>query len=148
MSNTYLVKHQFTQDIAVAYAAGDVLEGEITLTGLGLAGGALHSVTLFNREALTFTLNLHLFGSAAAGGTITDNAAYVIADADDAHYITTVQVANWFDIASKKVAVENSIGLALPQTKSGDVFMIPEFRTAYTPTDADGLRLILGILPG
>ena len=148
MSNPYLVKHQFTLGVVTPYSIGDVAEGEITLTDLGVNGAALHSIALMNREALTFTLNLHLFQGALTGGTVTDNAAFVIADADDAIYITTIQLATWYDIASKKVAVQNSIGLTLPSTLSGDIFLVPEFRTAYTPTDADGLRLIMGILPG
>lgn len=148
MANTYTVQHQFTANIVTPYSIGDVLEGIITLTNLGRGGGALHSLALFNREALTFTLNLHLFRTSPTGGTITDNAAFVIADADDVIFVATVQVSNWLDIASKKVAIESNLGIALPQSRTGDLFLVPEFRTAYTPTDVDGLRLILGILPG
>lgn len=148
MPNTFVRRHNFTQDIATPYSVGDVLEGIITLSGLAIAGGALHSLALFNREAQTFTINLHLFSASPDASTTTDNAAFVIADADDAFYITTIQMATWFDIASKKVAIERNLGIAAPQTKSGHIFLVPEFRTAYTPTDADALTLIPGILPG
>ncbi len=148
MTNTFVRRHNFTQDIVTPYTAGDVLEGIITISGLAIAGGALHSLALFNREALEFTINLHLFSSSPDASTVTDNAAFVIADADDAFYITTIQMATWFDIASKKVAIERGLGIALPQTRSGDLFLVPEFRVGYTPTDADALTLIPGILPG
>lgn len=148
MPNTFVRRHNFTADIVTPYSAGDVLEGIITLSGLAIAGGALHSLALFNREALTFTMNLHLFSASPNASTVDDNDAFVIADADDAFYITTVQMATWFDIASKKVAIERNLGVAAPQTRSGDLFLVPEFRVGYTPTDADALTLVPGILPG
>jgi len=148
MANTYTVQHQFTADTGPAYSIGDVLEGIITLAALGKAGGALHSLSLFNRQALTPTINLHLFRTSPTAGTITDNAAFVIADADDTIFIATIQVSNWLDIAAKKVAVHGNLGIALPQTKSGDIFLVPELRSSFEPTDADALRLILGIRPG
>lgn len=148
MTNTFVRRHNFTAGIVTPYIAGDVLEGIITIPGLAIAGGALHSLALFNREALTFTMNLHLFSSSPDNSTVTDNAAFVIADADDAFYITTVQMASWLDIASKKVAVERGLGIALPQTRSSDIFLVPEFRVGYTPADADALTLVAGMLPG
>lgn len=148
MPNTFVRRHNFTADIVTPYSAGDVLEGIITLSGLLIAGGALHSLALFNREALTPTINLHLFSASPDASTTTDNLAFVIADADDAFYLMTVQLATWLDIASKKVAIERNLGIAVPQTRSGDIFIVPELRTTFTPTDADALSLIPGILPG
>ena len=148
MPNTFLVKHQFTQNIVTPYSAIDALEGIITLAGLGVAGGTLHSLVLFNREAQTPSNNFHLFAASPDASTVADNDAFVIADADDAFYIATIPLGNWLDVAAKKVNVDGNLGIAIPQTKSGNVFLVAEFRAAYTPTDVDALRLILGILPG
>lgn len=148
MPNTFVRRHNFTADVVTPYSIGDVLEGIITISGLLIAGGALHSLALFNREAITPTINLHLFSASPDASTTTDNLAFVIADADDAFYITTIQMATWLDIASKKVAVERNLGIAVPQTRSQNLFIVPEFRTTFTPADADALSLIPGILPG
>ena len=141
MSDVKIVEHIFTLDIAAAYAAGDTIEGVITMAGLSLGGGELTSLRLFNRQVLTPTINLHLFSASPVASTTTDNLAFVLADADNPKYLTTIEISTWIDIATRKVAVLNNIGIALPASRN--IFIVAEARAAYTPTDADALRLLM-----
>ena len=148
MRKTYVTRHTFIQDIEEDYDVGDVIEGPVRFPGMAAAGGALFSATLYNIEAKTPVINLHFFSIdiIAAGQSVgVDNQAFGLDPVDSPFLVATVQMANWLDISTGKVAVENNINVALPGNKARDLFMIAELRTKHRPDIANALRLVLGI---
>jgi len=147
MRKTFIVQdfqHKFSLQLA-AYSTGNVLQGIITLADMGRASGDIHSIMLFNREALMPTVNLHFFSRSPDASTVTDKAAFVLHEDDDPALFATIQVSTWLDIASRKIAMERNLGVSLPQHGRGAVYVVAEFSSVYTPTDADALRLAISV---
>ena len=136
---------------AHTYAAGQLVGGKITLTGVvnpSRRDPVLCAVTVQDLTKQNSALNLIFFDANPAATTFTDNAAFDLADADITKVIAIAPVA-----ASDYVSLnDNSVGcarnLALPiESAAGDGDMYMCVICAGAPTyAANELSLVLQIV--
>jgi len=123
--NTVVITPTITVDTA-AYAAGDSIGGEITLTdAMRVSGGTgvLSGITLIDRANQKPALEIFLFDSNPAAATITDQAAFVFST-DDLKVIAKIVVAaaDWTTINSKATAELANLNRVVKASGSANLY--------------------------
>ena len=139
-----------------AYSAGDTVGADSDGNGLWMKAldhgggvGALHSLTLIDRENQKAALDILFFNDEPTGATITDNAAFDWGAGNaEAKCIGRLRVAaaDYITYDSKAVATLSAIGINLEATNAkGRVYVV--IVAVGTPTYAAGsLTFHFGIL--
>lgn len=102
---------------AGAYSAGDVVGGELTLTGavrVTSGSGVLQSLTMHTADGETPELWVLLFDS-APGAALADNAAYAWTAGDEDKLLGAIHVetADWLTVGGDGVLSRNNLGIAV-----------------------------------
>jgi hypothetical protein len=135
---------------AGAYAAGDVVGGELTLTSaMRTSGGSgiLHSLLVYTEDGETPELLFLIFDS-APGASLADNAAYAWTSGDWDKLLGVVKVltADYQVIGGDGVASLRAIGLPVKASGSADLFCYIVCTGAPTFAATTDLTLLFGFL--
>lgn len=151
MGNTRVFK--ITPVIVGSHVADDAMGAVLTLAGMGLSGGIINSVVLYDDANNKKIIDL-IFYDALPGTAIADSAAWSVASGDKGKVIGMVRIQgssqtsnHYITIASgDALAVVSGIGLQVPSTADGNIYaqMVLRETGTYAPGD---LRLIIGFTP-
>jgi hypothetical protein len=136
-----VVKPTVTIDTA-AYAAGDSLAGEITLTNAARTSGGSGVVTdivLFDDDGEGASLTILLFDADPAATAIA-NGAFAWGAGDMARLIGIVPVAtgDWITVNANKICHKSGLGIAFKAVGSANLYahiLINEIKTFTATTD-------------
>jgi len=136
---------------AGAYTDLDIVGGLQTLTGLGGAGGVLHTVQVYDDAAVDAAFLIHIFREAPTG-TYTDNALLTLDAADKDRLIGTIEVASgdYKAIGGDSNATLNNLGFSFGPTPGFDHLYAIAVLNGSAPTYAatSDLRFRYSVLPG
>lgn len=130
---------------AAAYAAGQVLGGKLTLSGLAriAAGtGIIQTVDLYSKAAQTAAVDVLIFHADPSGSTFADKAALALAVADFDKLSGIVHLSDWTSLGTPSITQALGIGMAF-KLPAGlvDGFAVLVARGAITPASASDLKL-------
>ena len=134
---------------ATPFSAQDNLGGKLAFGAVMTETGGLafvESLTLVDRANQKSAMLLLLFSADPSGSTLTDNAATVIADADDVNLVAAIPIAiaDYTTVGAKAVANLKSLHIPI---KSGTQSLWGALVCLGTPTyaAATSLQLTLGL---
>ena len=129
------------------YATGDVIDGILTLTGIGARGRFLTHIVIVDQDGEKVQIDFFFF-NALPTGTYTDNAAFAVDSADYSKLIDGVAVltSDYLDAGSDAIAKKTPINLEINPTADDNLYVIPVVRGAPTYAAATDLRFDFGFL--
>lgn len=129
------------------YASGDVIDGILTLTGIGASHRFLNHIVIVDQDGEKVQIDFFFF-NALPTGTYTDNAAFAIDSADYSKLIGSESVftSDYVDAGSDAIAKHEPINLEINPTADDNLYVIPVVRAAPTFAAATDLRFDFGFL--
>ena len=129
------------------YASGDVIDGILTLTGIGARHSFLTDIVIVDQDNEQVQIDFFFF-KALPTGTYTDNAAFAVDSADYSKLIGVVEVTAglYVDAGSDAIAQKSPINLEINPTADDNLYVIPVVRGAPTYAAATDLRFDFGFL--
>lgn len=136
--------------ISAAYASGDCI-GIATKLRIGAPASGrltaiLQNITVVDRNAQKAPIDYFFFSAEPKASTITDNAPFVMDDADDVNLIGIVSLLNYVTAGAKAVGEADQIAKAMKGDDTGYVWIVRVVRATPTFTTAAALQETFNLL--